>query len=166
MLYSTGIVRGRMGHDFISQLAPEKGHGSQTPSNFGLVASGLLAQAAEMKIKWLKSPQKHDYPAARAYLNLLLMPREAKKIVDKLKSAKVQEFAAKDIFRAANVPLLPTSDSDVKKDRRLITSKTPLSPVLLYRSAALRKLIIADGYHRLCAVYSFDEESMIPCQIV
>jgi hypothetical protein len=119
-----------------------------------------------MKIKWLKGPQKHDYPAARAYLNLLLAPPEAKKIVDKLKRAKVQEFAAKDIFRAANVPLLPISDSDVKRDRRLISSKTALSPLLLYRDPTLRKLIIADGYHRLCAVYSFAEESMIRCRIV
>jgi hypothetical protein len=28
------------------------------------------------------------------------------------------------------------------------------------------KVIIADGYHRLCAVYSVDEDAMIPCKIV
>jgi hypothetical protein len=28
------------------------------------------------------------------------------------------------------------------------------------------KLIIADGYHRLCAVYKFDEDAMIPRKIV
>ncbi len=120
----------------------------------------------KIKIRWLKVPQKHDYPAARAYLTLLLTSREAEKIIERLKSAKVEEFAAKDIFRAANVPLLPKSDSDVRKDRRLIRSKTALSPLLLYRDPALHKLVIADGYHRLCAVYSFDEESMIHCQIV
>jgi len=120
----------------------------------------------KIKIKWLKIPQKHDYPAARAYLNLLLQPREAKKLVDKLKHSKVEEFAAKDILRAADVPLLPSSDAEVKRDRQLIIHKTPLSPLLLYRDPGLRKLIIADGYHRLCAVYSFDEQSRIPCQIV
>ena len=118
------------------------------------------------KIHWHKAPQKHDYPAARTYLELLLQPGEAKKIVNKLKSAKVQDFAAKDIFRAAQIPLLPASDSDVKKDRQLIIKKTPLSPLLLYRDPTFRKLIIADGYHRLCAVYSFDEQALIPCQIV
>jgi hypothetical protein len=118
------------------------------------------------KIHWNKVPQKHDYPAARTYLELLLQPSEAKKIVNKLKSAEVQEFAAKDIFRAAQVPLLPLTDSDVKKDRQLIIKKTPLSPLLLYRDPTFRKLIIADGYHRLCAVYSFDEQALIPCQIV
>jgi hypothetical protein len=118
------------------------------------------------KIKWLKQPQKHDYPAARAYLNLILEPRDAKKIVDKLKQAQVQEFAAKDIFRAADVPLLAISDSDVKKNRTMIRQKKALSPLLLYRDSTLTRLIIADGYHRLCAVYSFDEQAMIPCQIV
>jgi hypothetical protein len=26
--------------------------------------------------------------------------------------------------------------------------------------------IIADGYHRLCAVYSLNEDALIPCKIV
>lgn len=121
---------------------------------------------SKTKVKWLKLPQKHDYPAARAYLNLILQPRDAKKVIDKLKRASVQEFAAKDIFRAANVPLLPADDSDVKKDRASIRRKKALSPLLLYRDPTLTKLIIADGYHRLCAVFSFDEQAMIPCHIV
>jgi len=118
------------------------------------------------QIKWLKAPQKHDYPAARAYLHLILQPREAKKVVAKLKRSKIEKFAAKDILRAANAPLLPMTDSDVKRDRQLVNDKKALSTVLLYRDPALRKLIIVDGYHRLCAVYSFDEQAMIPCQIV
>lgn len=118
------------------------------------------------QVKWLKAPQKHDYPAARAYLQLILQPREAKKVVAKLKGSKIEEFAAKDILRAANVPLLPITDSDVKSDLQLINDKKALSPVLLYRDPALRKLIVVDGYHRLCAVYSFDEQAMIPCHIV
>ncbi len=120
----------------------------------------------QTQVKWLDAPQKHDYPAARAYLQLILQPREARKLVDKLKRAKVGQFTAKDIFRAAQVPLLPASDGDVKKDRQLIKDRKALSPLLLYRDPALRKLIIVDGYHRLCAVYSFDEQAMIPCQII
>jgi len=41
-----------------------------------------------------------------------------------------------------------------------------LSPLLLYRDNDLGSLIIADGYHRLCAVYTFGENAMIPCKIV
>ncbi len=33
------------------------------------------------------------------------------------------------------------------------------------RATELGKLIVADGYHRLCAVYSIDEDALIPCQI-
>jgi len=28
------------------------------------------------------------------------------------------------------------------------------------------RVIVADGYHRLCAVYSYDEDAVIPCKIV
>lgn len=41
-----------------------------------------------------------------------------------------------------------------------------LSPLMLCRDKTNRKLIIADGYHRLFAVYKFDEDAMIPCKIV
>jgi hypothetical protein len=41
-----------------------------------------------------------------------------------------------------------------------------LSPLLLVRDTRTSKLIIADGYHRLCAVYMFDEDAVIPCKIV
>jgi len=27
-------------------------------------------------------------------------------------------------------------------------------------------VIVADGYHRLCAVYQIDEDAWIPCKIV
>jgi hypothetical protein len=27
-------------------------------------------------------------------------------------------------------------------------------------------VVIADGYHRMCAVYSFEEDAIIPCKIV
>jgi hypothetical protein len=118
------------------------------------------------KIRWLVKPQRHDYPAAQSYLGLLVQPRVAKQLVEKLKRARIAEFAAKDIFRASTVPLLGSSDSHVEKYRQLIILKEALSPLLLCRDAAHGKLIIADGYHRLCAVYTFDEDSMIPCQII
>ena len=118
------------------------------------------------KMRWLRKPQKHDYPAAQSYLSLLVQPSVAQKLVEKLKRARITEFAAKDIFRASTVPLLGSSDSHVEKYRQLIILKEPLSPLLLCRDATHGKLIIADGYHRLCAVYTFDEGAMIPCQIV
>jgi hypothetical protein len=118
------------------------------------------------KINWLGKPQKRDYPSAQEYLTLLFEPREAMKIVGKLKRAKTVEFAAKDIFRASGLSLLGVSNSHVEKDRAQIIISESLSPLLLCRDKAHGKLIIADGYHRLCAVYTFDEDAMIPCRIV
>jgi hypothetical protein len=82
-----------------------------------------------------------------------------------MKRARVAEFAAKDIFRASELPMLRSTDGHVERYRALIILKEPLSPLLLWRDPAHRKLLIADGYHRLCAVYTFDEDAMIPCQI-
>jgi len=118
------------------------------------------------KVKWLKEPQKHDYPAAESYLTLILEPQAAKTLVDQLKSAEMTEFAAKDIFRASGLSLLGISNSHVEKDRTRIILNEELSPLLLFRDTNRRMLIIADGYHRLCAVYTFDEDAMIPCKIV
>ena len=41
-----------------------------------------------------------------------------------------------------------------------------LSPLLLVRDPSHLKLVIADGYHRMCAVYLFDEDTRVPCKIV
>lgn len=117
------------------------------------------------KIKWLSKPQKHDYPAAESYLNLILEPPAAKIVVEELERAEMSEFAAKDIFRASGLSLLGISNSHVEKDRTQIILNEKLSPLLLLRDKNGSKLIIADGYHRLCAVYTFDEDAMIPCKI-
>ncbi|MGA2398809.1 MAG: hypothetical protein ABSG30_12195 [Steroidobacteraceae bacterium] len=117
------------------------------------------------KIRWFPKPQKRDYPAAESYLSLLMRPREARACIGRMKRARVAEFAAKDIFRASELPMLQSTDVHVERYRALIILKEQLSPLLLCRVPGHSKLIIADGYHRLCAVYSFDEDAMIPCQI-
>ncbi|HKV42904.1 MAG TPA: hypothetical protein VJX67_27145 [Blastocatellia bacterium] len=114
-------------------------------------------------IKWLKAPQEHDYPAALSYLSLLFKPSTAKAFIKDLKAAKVVSFKAKDIFRASSLSLLGVSNSHVDKDRQEILAGKSLSPILLVRAGD--KVIIADGYHRMCAVYSFDEDALIPCKI-
>ena len=118
------------------------------------------------KIKWLPKPQRHDYPAAQSYLSLLFPPRVAKAMVRRLESAGIGEYAAKDIFRASGLALLGSGNSHVDRYRILIIHKQPISPILLCRDPEHGKLIIADGYHRLCAVYTFDEDAMIPCQMI
>jgi hypothetical protein len=87
-------------------------------------------------------------------------------LVEKLKRAPVVSFKAKDVFRASRLSLLGVSNSHVEKDRRKIQAGEALSPLLLVRDSPRSKLVVADGYHRLCAVYSLDEDAVIPCKIV
>ena len=120
----------------------------------------------EFKVQWLAAPETHDYPAAFSYLNLICDDATAKRLVGKLKSARVIQFKAKDIFRASGLPLLGTGNSHVEKNQKKIRGGEKLSPLLLVRDTAIGKLVIADGYHRICAVYTFDEDALVPCKIV
>ena len=117
-------------------------------------------------IRWFDEPEEHDYPAARSYLSLIYDEGAADAYVEKLRQAKMTAFKAKDIFRASGLSLLGVSNGHVAKDRDKIESGKQLSPLLLVRNSATGKVIIADGYHRLCAAYSYDEDATIPCKIV
>jgi hypothetical protein len=119
-----------------------------------------------VNIKWLSGPEKQDYPAALSYLCLIFKESTAKAFVQKLKRVPISQFKAKDIFRASRLSLLGISNAHVEKDQQKIKSGQGLSPLLLVRDSDSGKVIIADGYHRLCAVYAFDEDAVIPCKIV
>jgi hypothetical protein len=119
----------------------------------------------KIEIMWLADPEDQDYPAAGSYLSLLYDEPAAAKYVEQLRKAPMSEFKAKDIFRASSLSLLGISNSHVEHDREKILAGKPLSPLLLVRATS-KEVIIADGYHRICAVYSFDEDALIPCKIV
>ena len=121
--------------------------------------------ARKVSVKWLGKPEDHDYPAALSYLTLIYDPTTAASMVNRLKKAAMAEFKAKDIFRASALPLLGIVNSHVKKNQQKIMDGEEMSPLLLIRDPANGRLIIADGYHRMCAVYSFDEDAVIPCKI-
>ena len=125
-----------------------------------------VAKAKVKEIEWLSDAEEHDYPAAKSYLSLLYNEKDAAAMVAKLKSAKIVQFKAKDIFRASNLSLLGVSNSHIDKDREKIRLGIKLSPLLLVRDEKNGKTVIADGYHRLCAIYGFDEDAWIPCKIV
>lgn len=99
-------------------------------------------------------------------MSLLYPDQTARALVARLRRAAMVEFKSKDIFRASGLALLGGGNSHVSKDRKRIEAGQKLSPLLLVRDAAHGKVLIADGYHRLCAVYSFDEDAVIPCKIV
>ena len=73
-----------------------------------------------VKIQWLAEPENHDYPAAQSYLNLLYDDKQSRRFITALKDAPPAQFKAKDIFRAARLPLLGASNSHVEKDVKKI----------------------------------------------
>jgi hypothetical protein len=117
-------------------------------------------------ITWLDQPEDHDYTAAASYLSLTFPPAQAARFAKRLRRSPRIEFKAKDIFRASGLSLLGISNAHVEKDRRKIAAGKKLSPLLLVRDPQHGRVIIADGYHRLCAVYGYDEDARIPCKIV
>lgn len=118
------------------------------------------------EINWLDEPEQHDYPAAQSYLSLIYSESTASTYVEELRSAPLSHFKAKDIFRASGLSLLGISNAHIEKDRRKIESGKELSPLLLVRDTNNGKVVIADGYHRLCAIYTYDEDALIQCKIV
>ena len=117
-------------------------------------------------IRWQAKPEEHDYPAAVSFLSLMYDESAANKLAQELRRAPISQFKAKDIFRASALSLLGVSNSHVEKDLKKIKGGKELSPLLLVRDKANARVIIADGYHRLCAVYSLDEDALVPCKIV
>ena len=113
---------------------------------------------------WKDEPESQDFPAAESYLSLLVGPDAAAKLVKRLrKKQPLRRFAAKDILRAANLPLLGSDDSEVAADLKKVKAGEKLSPVLLVHGVPLW---VADGYHRICASYHLDEKIEVPCRIV
>ena len=120
----------------------------------------------KLEIQWWAEPEEHNYPAAESYLSLIFEPTVAQSCVGKLRKAGVVEFKAKDIFRASGLSLLGVSNSHVVRDQKKLEANEKMSPILLVRDSVHGRVIVADGYHRLCAIYSFQEDAIIRCKIV
>ena len=120
----------------------------------------------QSKNNWLTKPEKHDYPAAESYLSLIYDVKTAARYAKGLGKAPMTSFKAKDIFRASRLPLLGITNSHVRKNQKKLAAGKKLSPLLLVRDPSHGRLVIADGYHRMCAVYLFDEDTPVPCKIV
>jgi hypothetical protein len=120
----------------------------------------------DMEIKWLDEPEDHNYPAAQSFLSLIFDQNTAEEYVLRLKKAPLVEFKAKDILRASGLSPLGLSNVHIVKDRKKIDMGRALSPLLLVRDKVNVKVIIADGYHRMCSVYMINEDAVIPCKII
>jgi hypothetical protein len=119
------------------------------------------------EVKWLPKPEKHDFQAAEDYLSLLMPVKDAAALRDKLAAATdITRRKAKDILRASQLALLDQNNKHVADDLAKVKAGTPMSPILLVRGDGRRPLIVADGYHRVCASYWLDENTDIPCVLI
>jgi hypothetical protein len=119
------------------------------------------------KEHWKEEPDDHDYPAAADYLSLLLPQSAANALSDRLRAAPLVRRKAKDLLRASRLETLGPDNVHVAADLEKVRKGRALSPVLLVRGRLTDNvpLIIADGYHRICASYHIDEDADIPCRI-
>jgi hypothetical protein len=125
-----------------------------------------MAKSKTKEIKWLPDVEEHDYPAAESFLRILYSEERVADMISRFRSAAIVQFKAKDIFRASQLSLLGVSNLHVEKDRKKIQKGISLSPLLLLRDESNSRVVIADGYHRLCAIYEFDEDAWIRCKII
>lgn len=125
-----------------------------------------MSKENQTTIHWLATAEEHTYQAAESYLSLIYPADRTAEMVAQLRQAAVVQFKAKDIFRASRLLLLEKSNSHVQKDVDKITKGVQLSPLLLVRDGQNGQVVIADGYHRMCAIYGFDEDAWICCQII
>lgn len=114
-----------------------------------------------------KAPIQQDYQAARRFLTLMFSDKDAGHLVTLLRRAHTEFFEAKDILRAAQCDLLEKDSPHVADDLKRIGKGKKLSPVLLVRGQARAgvPLIIADGHHRICASWYWQEQEPVACCI-
>ena len=119
-------------------------------------------------VKWLPKPEKQDFQASEDYLSLIMSAKRAAEGRQKLSAAQddITHRKAKDILRASQLALLGEDNKHVASDLRKVASGAALSPILLVRGIRDHPLIVADGYHRVCASYWIDENTDIPCILV
>lgn len=117
-------------------------------------------------IKWMPKPTDKDYPAAESFLTLLFSTKRAASLAKKLRRARTTTFAAKDILRASQTPIDQVQAYDWVKQNAEIQQGIAVSPLLLVRQDSGGHLIIADGFHRLCAAFALDQDAQVPCKIV
>jgi hypothetical protein len=118
---------------------------------------------SKLKKLWRSVPSREDMDGARNYLSLLYSDGDSKRLTLALSRAQTAYATAKDLLRASKLPLLPRDESHVEADLKRIQKGKTLSPVLLVRGDMSQgiPLVIADGYHRICAICYFDEDSPI-----
>jgi hypothetical protein len=117
---------------------------------------------------WEKSLAADDLKSARGYLALLFTERDADHLAKAFRRASCIGYPAKDLLRASQTHLLEKNAPEVAHNLKKIKKGKKLSPVLLVRGdgSVGATLTIADGYHRICASWHWDEKCPVACYLV
>ena len=118
-----------------------------------------------MRIRWLNGVADKDYDAAYNFLRLLWDDSLAVYLENELREADLTSERCNDILRAAGYLFpLGRKDPGVRKELHRIEHGKKLSPVLLVKHEG--GLEIADGFHRVSAIYRLNPDADIPCKLV
>jgi len=116
-------------------------------------------------ITWQDDAPPSDYEAAGHYLSLVDVQKNIDKALADLKAGAIVEYKATDLLRAAQLIVPKADDRPTREQIKKIKHGEPVSPVLLVRVPALRKVIVADGFHRICAAYRIDPDVVLHCKL-
>ena len=80
------------------------------------------SKSTQPTLSWADAPAEQDYPAAASFMRLIAAPALAESLSSLLSRAPLVHEAAKDILRAARLPLLPADDPEVTMCLGLIST--------------------------------------------
>ncbi|MBS0419480.1 MAG: hypothetical protein JSR66_17350 [Proteobacteria bacterium] len=123
---------------------------------------------AKRAAEWSARPGEDALNGALRYLSLQFSATQALKLVTKARRTARTEHVAKDILRACQLPLLATDEYHVAENLKKIRKGKAMAPLILVRGdlTAGRSLVVADGYHRLCAACHADEDTPVAAILV
>jgi hypothetical protein len=137
-------------------------------SDIGMPQIDGILWMAKNTLKWAKRPSATEFDGALRYLSLQFSNATAKKLVTKARQGTPTEHVAKDILRASELPLLPDEERHVADNLKKIRKGKGMAPIILIQGDLIqgRPLVVADGYHRLCAACHADEDAPVAAVIV
>ena len=109
---------------------------------------------------WAAQPTVDDVADAGWFLTLLSVPGPL------TADPTARLYPAKDLLRASRLPLLPKYNTGVRKWSNRLPRGDVIPPVLLLAGTLDRPLILAEGYHRVCAAYLRDEATPVSCHFL
>ena len=118
-------------------------------------------------VKWATVLDMNQVGDAKRFLRMTSSGKMADQLVNQMVTGQPRNFKAKDILRASGLQLLPPTDPHVAESLQKIANGVALQPVYAVKGDITtgRPLVVADGYHRTCAVFHTDPSTDIPTMV-